>query len=153
MSSSDLSSDVCSADLVRRDCEAGDIVAHPAEEARSGVAAEITADRTAVAERQGEAVDRKGIGFAEEAERAYRVGESAAYRSRAVGKEDLPGVSARPGAPAVPDGADIDRHAERDLGPAIQRDIADHAPIGAVARVPRIGTKIGPAESRERVGT
>src|SRR3546814_21140993 len=65
--------------------------------ARSGVAAEITADRTAVAERQGEAVDRKGIGFAEEAERAYRVGESAAYRSRAVGKEDLPGVSARPG--------------------------------------------------------
>src|SRR3546814_17794882 len=63
---------------VRRDCEAGDIVAHPAEEARSGVAAEITADRTAVAERQGEAVDRKGIGFAEEAERAYRVGESGA---------------------------------------------------------------------------
>src|SRR3546814_5372528 len=95
---SDWSSDVCSSDLdVRRDCEAGDIVAHPAEEARSGVAAEITADRTAVAERQGEAVDRKGIGFAEEAERAYRVGESAAYRSRAVGKEDLPGVSARPG--------------------------------------------------------
>src|SRR3546814_2638572 len=59
----------------RRDCEAGDIVAHPAGEARSGVAAEITADRTAVAERQGEAVDRKVIGFAEEAERAYRGGE------------------------------------------------------------------------------
>src|SRR3546814_19387766 len=67
---------------VRRDCEAGDIVAHPAEEARSGAAVEITADRTAVAERQGEAVDRKGIGFAEEAECAYRVGEGAAYGSQ-----------------------------------------------------------------------
>src|SRR3546814_20669467 len=96
--------------------EAGVMSAPPAEGSRSGVAAECTAERSAVAERHGEAVDRKGIGFAEEAERAYRVGESAAYRSRAVGKEDLPGVSARPGAPAVPDGADIDRHAERDLG-------------------------------------
>src|SRR3546814_18037094 len=122
---SDWSSDVCSSDLyradagvevtegkadVRRDCEAGDIVAHPAEVARSGVAAEITADRTAVAERQGEAVHRKGLGFAEEAERDYRLGESPAYRSRPAGKEDLPAVSARPVYPAVPDGSDIGRH-------------------------------------------
>src|SRR3546814_8915061 len=62
----------------RRDCEVGDIVAHPAEEARSGAAVALTDDRTAVAERQGDAVVRKGIGFAEDAECAYRVGESAA---------------------------------------------------------------------------
>src|SRR3546814_14846921 len=93
--------------------------------ARSGVAAEITADRTAVAERQGEAVDRKGIGFAEEAERAYRVGESAAYRSRAVGKEDLPGVSARPGAPAVPEGRVLTGTPNGTLGPHSRSTMPD----------------------------
>src|SRR3546814_15429369 len=65
---------------VRRDCEAGDIVAHPAEEARSGVAAEITADRSAVAVRRGEAVYRKGIGFAAAIERASRDVGSGSWR-------------------------------------------------------------------------